>query len=164
MVRAIAVSIIVVLLVSSSALGQGEIYQGFDFEGSLGSTLALTEGPGVASFSQGLMIGNEQSAAGVGTTAMQGMGGLLGQTASANGFSAELPLDQMSLEGTIDPSILSLGIPSTEAPVQDVGGSLGTIGQTQGVVVAWPTDGANPSTEWQAMPIAWTSLPINLDQ
>ena len=155
MVKAIAVSVSVVLLVSSGAFGQGEIYQAFDFESTLGSTLVLAEGPGAAFFSQGLMIGDEQVATGVGTTAMQSMEGLLGQTASANGLSAGLPVDQMLLAGNIDPSV--------EGPVQDVGGSLGTIGQSQGVGVSWPTDGAYLSTEWQGMPTAFVSFPIAVD-
>ena len=163
MVKAIAVSVSVVLLLSSSTFGQGGIYQAFDFDTSLGSTLVLAGGPGAAFFSQDLMLGNDQITAGVGTTTMPSMDELSDPIGSGNGMPTGLVVDQMLLAGNIDPSVMSFDIPNVEGPVQDVGASLGTIGQSEGVVVAWPTDGAYPSTEWQAMPTAWVGSPIDVD-
>lgn len=135
MVKAIATSLVVVLLVGSSAFGLGEIFQGFNFDGSLISSLGLPDGPGSASLTQDVLIGDNQIGVGVGTSATQNMVGTLSQAADAAGMCAGLSVDQSLLAGSIDPSLALLGTPGVEGQVQTVGGCLGQIGQSQGVGV-----------------------------
>lgn len=132
MVKAIAGSIIVVLLVSSGALAVGEIFQGFNFDASLAGSIALPGGPGAGSLAQNLAVGNNQAGEGVGTTAIQGLQGMLFQSGNAEGLCAGLLVDQVLVAGSIDASV-PFGGSGSAGQIQSIAGCLGQIGQGQGV-------------------------------
>lgn len=132
MVKAIAGSIIVVLLVGSSALALGEIFQGFNFDASLAGSIALPSGPGAGSLAQNLAVNNNQAGEGVGTAASQGLQGLLFQAGNAEGLCAGLTVDQVLVAGSIDAAI-PFGGSGSAGQIQSIAGCLGQIGQGQGV-------------------------------
>ncbi len=131
MVRAIAGSIIIVLLVGSSALALGDIFQGFSFETNLTGSIELPAGPGSGSLFQNVMLGNNQEAESVGTAASQGLQGMLMQSGNADGLCAGLTVDQTLFAISIDPT----GQSGSAGQIQNISGSLGQIGQGQGVGV-----------------------------
>lgn len=134
MVKAIAGSIVVVLLVGSSAFALGDIFQGFNFEADLIGSISLPAGPGTGSLAQNLLVGNDQAATGVGTAASQGIFGMLNQVGFADGMCAGLTVDQVLMAGSIDAAV-PFGGTSASGQVQSITGCLGQVGQGQGVAV-----------------------------
>ena len=134
MVKAIAVSMIVVLFMGSSAFALGDIFQGFNFDASLMGSISLPAGPGTGSLAQNLMVGNDQAATGVGTAASQGIFGMLNQIGFADGMCAGLTVDQVLLAGSIDAAV-PFGGTSAAGQVQSITGCLGQVAQGQGVAV-----------------------------
>ncbi len=135
MVKAIAVSTIVVLFIGSSAFALGDIFQGFNFDASLAGAIVLPEGPGTGSLAQSVLVGNDQIATGVGTAAGQGIHGMLNQTGFAAGMCAGLLVDQGLTVGSIDAAAALGGTGGIAGQVQSISGCLGQIGQGQGVGV-----------------------------
>lgn len=135
MVKAIAGSMAVVLLVGSSAFALGDIFQGFNFDASLAGSIVLPEGPGTGSLAQNVLVGNEQIATGVGTAASQSIHGMLNQTGFAAGMCAGLVVDQGLAAGSIDAAAPFGGTSGIAGQVQSIAGCLGQIGQGQGVGV-----------------------------
>jgi hypothetical protein len=121
MVKAISSSILIVLLVGSSAFALGEIFQNFTVEGGLTGQIALPAGDGAGSLMQNLMLGTNQVAESVGTGAAQDMHGMLMQRGDAAGLCAGLTVDQ--------------GLAAISFGDQGIGGCLGLIGQGQGIAV-----------------------------
>ncbi len=129
MVKAIAISVVVIFLIGGSAYGQdGAISHVIDFEALLGGTISVTDGPGSASLLQNVLLSENQTATSVGTAATQSTVGSLSQAGSAGGLFAGLTVDQALAVGGINtPALLGNG------QVQAVGGALGTVAQGQGV-------------------------------
>ena len=119
MVKAIASSILIVLLVGSNAFALGEIFQNFNVESGLTGSILLPAGEGVGSLMQNLMLNTDQVAESVGTGATQGMHGMLMQNGNAGGLCAGLTVDQ--------------GLLAISFGEQGIGGCLGLIGQNQGI-------------------------------
>ena len=141
MVKAIAASIVVFLLIGSSALGQlGDIGQMENWNHALGSTAATSGNAGAAGAFQGIGVLDTQSATSVytTTTAGQGVGVLAVQVGVAlNAPGGDVTVDQdlatqglNSAGGTgVNPPALGPG------QVQSIGAYAGTASQFEGVGV-----------------------------
>ena len=144
MVKAIAGSIVVVLLVSSGAMAQIDLqYQGWDF--SLGNAISMDGGPGSADTTQGIgtisvqNLGINPTLEGEPTVgAAQGFGVALFQTGGVETGGAEITLGQdVSAEGV---GLTVNGTPFPAGQTQQIGDLAGPTTQYEGVLVEGSQD------------------------